>query len=133
MKPIGCKWIFKIKKDSKDNIERYKARLVAKGFSQKEDIDYKETFSLVSSKDSFRTIRALVTYFDQELHQMNVKTAFLNGDIEKTIYLVQLKKFVSSDSKFVMCKLKKSIMVIDRLPVNCITSSIKSLPHMVLR
>ena len=53
VKPIGCKWIFKTKKDSKGNIERYKARLVAEGFTQKEGIDYKETFSLVSLKDSF--------------------------------------------------------------------------------
>ena len=53
VKPIGCKWIFKTKKDSKGNIERYNAHLVAKGFTQKEGIDYKETFSLVSLKDSF--------------------------------------------------------------------------------
>ena len=53
VKPIGCKWIFKTKRDSKSNVERYKACLVTKGFSQKEDIDYKETFSLVSLKDSF--------------------------------------------------------------------------------
>ncbi|RDX86508.1 hypothetical protein CR513_32154, partial [Mucuna pruriens] len=68
VKPIGCKWIFKTKKNSKDNIERYKARIVAKGFPQKEGIDYKQTFSLISSKDSFRTIMTLVAHFDLELH-----------------------------------------------------------------
>ena len=71
------------------NVERYKARLVAKGFTQKEDIDFTETFSPVSLKDSFRTIMALVAHFDLELHQMDVKTAFLNGDIDETIYMVQ--------------------------------------------
>ncbi|RVW75834.1 Retrovirus-related Pol polyprotein from transposon TNT 1-94 [Vitis vinifera] len=59
-KPIGCKWIFKTKRDSNGNVERYKARLVAKGFTQKEGIDFKETFSPVSTKDSFRIIMALV-------------------------------------------------------------------------
>ncbi|CAJ2672347.1 unnamed protein product [Trifolium pratense] len=108
-KPIGCKWIFKTKRDSKGNIERYKARLVAKGFTQKEGIDYKETFSPVSSKDSLRIIMALVAHFDLELHQMDVKTAFLNGNIEETIYMVQPENFVSGDPKSVVCKLKKSI------------------------
>ncbi|RDY00767.1 hypothetical protein CR513_16005, partial [Mucuna pruriens] len=74
VKPIGCKWIFTTKKDSKGNIKRYKARLVAKGFTQKEGIDYKETFSPVPSKDSFRTVMTLVAHFDLELHQMDVKT-----------------------------------------------------------
>ncbi|RVW84871.1 Retrovirus-related Pol polyprotein from transposon TNT 1-94 [Vitis vinifera] len=69
-KPIGCKWIFKTKRDSNGNVERYKARLVAKGFTQKEGIDFKETFSPVSTKDSFRIIMALVAHYDLELHQM---------------------------------------------------------------
>lgn len=60
VKPIGSKWIFKTKKDLKGNVQRYKARLVAKGFIHKEGINYKETSSLVSSKDSFRVIMALV-------------------------------------------------------------------------
>ena len=88
IKPIGCKWVFKTKRDSKGNVERYKARLVAKGFTQKEGIDYKETFSPVSTKDSFRIIMALVAHYDLELQQMDVKTAFLNGDIDETIYMV---------------------------------------------
>ncbi|RDY06650.1 hypothetical protein CR513_09331, partial [Mucuna pruriens] len=82
VKPIGCKWIFKTKKDSKDNIERYKTRLVAKDFGQKEGVDYKETFSPVSLKDSFRIVMTLV------------KTAFLNSDIDETIYMVQLENYV---------------------------------------
>ena len=87
-KPIRCKRIFKTKMDSNVNVERYKACLVTKGFTQKEGIDYKETFSSVSTKDSFRTIMALVAHFDLELYQMDVKTGFLNGNIDKTIYMV---------------------------------------------
>ena len=109
VKPIGCKWIFKTKLDSKGNVERYKARLVAKGFTQKEGIDYKETFSPVSTKDSFRIIMALVAHCDLELHQMDVKTAFLNGDIDETIYMVQLKNFELGNPKHLVCRLKKSI------------------------
>ncbi|RVW84163.1 Retrovirus-related Pol polyprotein from transposon TNT 1-94 [Vitis vinifera] len=99
VKPIGCKWIFKSKGDSKGNIVRYKARLVAKGFIQKEGIDYKKTFSPISSKDSFRIIMALVAHYDLELHQMDVKTMFLNGNIDETIYMVQPENFESNDSK----------------------------------
>ncbi|KAJ9541592.1 hypothetical protein OSB04_028098 [Centaurea solstitialis] len=109
VKPIGNKWLFKTKKDSNGNIERYKARLVAKRFTQKEGIDYKETFSPVSSKDSFRTIMALVAHYDLELHQMDVKTAFLNGNIDESIYMTQPENFVLGDSKSMVCKLKKSI------------------------
>ncbi|KAL5827481.1 hypothetical protein ACOSQ4_019278 [Xanthoceras sorbifolium] len=108
-KAIGCKWVFKTKKDSLGNIERYKARLVAKGFTQKEGIDYTETFSPVSKKDSLRVILALVAQFDFELQQMDVKTAFLNGDLEDEVYMKQPEGFPSSDGEQLVCKLKKSI------------------------
>ena len=63
-KTVGCKWVYKTKLDSQGNIERYKARLVAKGFVQREGIDYNETFSPVSCKDSLRIIIALVAHYD---------------------------------------------------------------------
>ena len=69
------------------NIERYKARLVAKGFTQKEGIDYQETFSPISKKDSSRIIMTLVAHFDLELQQMDVKTAFHNGNLEEEVYI----------------------------------------------
>jgi hypothetical protein len=67
-KTLGCKWVYKTKYDSRGNIEKFKARLVAKGFTQREGIDYNETFSPVSCKDSFRIIMALVAHYDLELH-----------------------------------------------------------------
>ncbi|RVX06981.1 Retrovirus-related Pol polyprotein from transposon TNT 1-94 [Vitis vinifera] len=108
-KAIGCKWVFKTKKYSLGNIERYKARLVAKGFTQKEGIEYMETFSPVSKKDSLRIILALVAHFDLELQQMDVKTAFLNGELEEEVYMKQPEGFPSSDGEQLVCKLKKSI------------------------
>ncbi|RDX67161.1 hypothetical protein CR513_53992, partial [Mucuna pruriens] len=102
----------KPKKDSKGNIERYKTHLVAKDFTQKEDIDYKETFSSVSLKDSFRTTMTLVVHFDLELHQMDIKTVFLNGDIDETIYMVQPKNFFSNESKSMFSENKYIFLVL---------------------
>ncbi|KAK1697211.1 hypothetical protein QYE76_013908 [Lolium multiflorum] len=108
-KRVGSKWIYKTKYDPKGNIERFKARLVAKGFTQREGIDYNETFSHVSSKDSFRIVMALVAHFDLELHQMDVKTAFLNGDLDEDVYMTQPEGFVVEGKEHLACRLKKSI------------------------
>ena len=108
-RPIGCKCVYKTKRDPKGKIEKFKARLVAKGFTQREGVDYEATFSLVSSKDSFRVIMALVAHFDMELHHMDVKTAFLNGDLNEEVYMMQPEGFEANNSGTLVCRLKKSI------------------------
>jgi hypothetical protein len=108
-KTLGCKWVYKIKRDFKGNIDRFKARLVAKRFTQREGIDYNETISPVSFKDSFRIIMALVAHYNLELHQMDVKTTFLNGDLYENVYMTQPKDFVVEGNKSLGCHLTKSI------------------------
>ena len=84
-------------------------RLVAKGYTQKEGIDYKETFSLVSKKDSLRIVMALVAHFDLELYQIDVKTTFLNCALHEEVYMDQLEGFQNKGMEHMVCKLKKSI------------------------
>jgi Reverse transcriptase (RNA-dependent DNA polymerase) len=108
-KPIGCRWVFKIKRDAKGDIEHYKARLVAKGFSQTEGIDYHETFAPVAKFNSIRTLLAIAAQHNLEVHQLDVKTAFLHGDLEEEIYMQQPEGFIQADQKHQVCKLKKSL------------------------
>ena len=108
-KPIKCKWVFKIKRDSNGNSERYKARLVAKEFTQKEGIDYNDIFLPSLAKISSELLRALVAHFDLELHQMDVKTTFLNDDLNEEIYMTQLEDFVENGKAHMVCRLKKFI------------------------
>ncbi|RVW78554.1 Retrovirus-related Pol polyprotein from transposon TNT 1-94 [Vitis vinifera] len=98
------------KRDNKGNVERYKARLVAKRHTQREDIDFIETFSPVSTKHSFRLVMALVAHFDLELHQMDVKTAFLNGDLSEEVYMSQLEGF-KENGKENMNKLDQCVYI----------------------
>ncbi|KAK1616449.1 hypothetical protein QYE76_021966 [Lolium multiflorum] len=86
-KAIENKWIFKRKTDADGNITVYKARLVAKGFRQIQGVDYDETFSPVAKLKSVRILLAIAAFFDYEIWQMDVKTAFLNGDIEEELYM----------------------------------------------
>ena len=80
-KPLGYKWIFKRKMKTDGTINKYKARLVIKGYKQKEGLDYFDTYSPVTRITSIRMVFAIATLRNLEIHQMDVKTAFLNGDL----------------------------------------------------
>ena len=108
-KPFGCKWVFKTKRDAKGQVKRYKARLVAKNHSQREGIDFKETFYLVSTKESLRIIMAIVAHFDLELYQMDVRPTFLNEDLVDDVCMSQPIDFGEVGKEHMVCKLHKSI------------------------
>ncbi|KAL2237909.1 UNVERIFIED_CONTAM: Retrovirus-related Pol polyprotein from transposon TNT 1-94 [Sesamum indicum] len=105
---VDCKWIFKIKQE---NSIKYKARLVAKGFTQKEGIDYNEIFSPVVKYTTICIILALTAHYNWELKQMDVKTAFLHGDLDEHIYMNQPAGFVDKVKTDYVCLLKKSLSI----------------------
>jgi len=114
---IGSKWIYR-KKESLSETEAptYKARLVAKGFSQIEGIDYDEIFSPVVKHTSIRVLLSLVAQHDMELEQLDVKTAFLHGDLEETIYMTQPEGYVEAGKENHVCRLKKSLYGLKQSP-----------------
>jgi hypothetical protein len=94
---VTSKWIYKIKYEADGSVNKYKAIFVARGFSQVEGIDYEETFSPVSRYTSIRTIIALAASMGWKLHKMDVKTTFLNGDIDEEVYIEQPEGFMIHD------------------------------------
>ena len=108
-KPLGSKWIFKRKMKADGTIDKYKARLVVKGFKQKEGLDYFDTYSPVTRITSIRMLIVLAAVYGLKIHQMDVKTAFLNGDLEEKIYMEQPEGFVVPGKENKVCKLVKSL------------------------
>uniref|UniRef100_A0A2N9IT68 CCHC-type domain-containing protein n=1 Tax=Fagus sylvatica TaxID=28930 RepID=A0A2N9IT68_FAGSY len=116
-KPIGCKWVFKKKEAVLEKEgERFKARLVAKGYSQRHGIDYDEVFSPVVRHTSIRVVLALVADQDLELEQLDVKTAFLHGNLEEEIFMEQPEGFKQPDTENLVCRLKKSLYGLKQSP-----------------
>ena len=107
-KPVGCKWVFKKKMRHDGTVEKYKARLVAKGYTQKEGEDYFDTYSPVARLTTIRVLISLAASHGLLIHQMDVKTAFLNGELEEEIYMDQPDGFVAKGQEGKVCKLLKS-------------------------
>ncbi|WVZ79655.1 hypothetical protein U9M48_027210 [Paspalum notatum var. saurae] len=116
-KPVRCKWIFKRKEGiSPSEPARFKARLVAKGYSQIPGIDFNDIFSPVVKHSSIRMLLSLVAMHDYELEQLDVKTAFLHGELDETIYMDQPEGFVVPGKENLVCKLKKSLYELKQSP-----------------
>eukprot|EP00253_Pinus_taeda_P027441 PITA_27441 len=114
-KLVRCKWVYRTKFGPDGKVDKHKARLVAKVFSQVEGINYTKTFSPVAKINSICLILSLAASFKWEFHQMDVKSAFLHGDLHEEIYMEQPPDFIQTDSNFV-CRLKKSLYGLKQAP-----------------
>ncbi|KAJ0566228.1 putative RNA-directed DNA polymerase [Helianthus annuus] len=115
-KPIGVKWIYKTKYDEKGNVDKYKARLVVKGYKQKYGIDYQEVFAPVIRFETIRLVLALATHHGWHLHQMDVKTAFLNGKLEEQVYIEQPQGYIQKGEEKKVCHLKRALYGLKQAP-----------------
>ena len=114
-KALHNKWVYRIKEEHDGN-KRYKARLVVKGFQQKEGVDYNEIFSPVVKLTTIRLVLKIVAAENLHLEQLDVKTAFLHGDLEEELYMRQPEGFIKEDRKNLVCRLKKSLYGLKQAP-----------------
>ncbi|KAL0413062.1 UNVERIFIED_CONTAM: Retrovirus-related Pol polyprotein from transposon TNT 1-94 [Sesamum radiatum] len=109
VKPVGCKWVYKRKLGADGEVTTFKARLVAKGYTQRPGVDFDEIYSPVAMAKSIRIMLAIAAWYDYEIWQMDVKTAFLNGFVEEEIYMDQSEGFTSVGEEQKVCHLQRSI------------------------
>jgi transposase InsO family protein len=115
-KVVGCKWVFTIKQTPEGKVERYKARLVAKGYSQTYGVDYDETFAPVAKMNTIRAIISIAANCGWNLFQMDVKNAFLHGDLQEEVYMEIPPGFNSRETEGKVCKLMKSLYGLKQSP-----------------
>ena len=108
-KGIKCRWVFLTKRDMQGSTKHLQSHLVAKGFSQAEGINYEETFAPIARLDSLCLLLAITAHFNLDVHHINIKSAYLNGDLDEEIYMDQLKGFVVPGKENLVCLLKKAI------------------------
>ena len=99
------------------SIDKYKARMVIKGYKQKEGLDYFDTYSPVTRISSIRMLIAIAAIHNLEIHQMDVKTAFLNGDLDEEIYMEQPEGFIVPGQEKKVCRLVKSLYGFKQAPM----------------
>ena len=108
---VGSRWHFAIKRDAQGNISRYKARFVAKGFKQQKGVDFQETYCPTMKLTTFRTLLAIAAQKKMSVHQLDIKTAYLNAPIDEEVFIEQPKGFEKRDpnGNLMVCKLLKSL------------------------
>ena len=106
---VGSKWVLKVKRNADGTVDRFKARLVAQGYTQTQGVDYNEVYAPMARYSAIRSLLALANAHDLEIHQMDVKTAFLNVNLDYDIYMSQPEGFIDKGRPNFVCKLKKSI------------------------
>ncbi|KAJ9560140.1 hypothetical protein OSB04_005300 [Centaurea solstitialis] len=115
-KPIGLKWLFKLKRDPNGKIIKYKARLVAKGYVQKPGVDFDEVFAPVARLETIRILLALASSRGWKVHHLDVKSAFLNGNLEEEVYVTQPEGYVKANHPEQVYKLSKALYGLRQAP-----------------
>ncbi|KAJ9556522.1 hypothetical protein OSB04_011136 [Centaurea solstitialis] len=113
---VGNRWLFRHKFDSNGRLERYKARLVAQGFSQQPGLDFDDTFSPVVKPATIRTVLSISISRNWHIHQLDVKNAFLHGDLPETVYMRQPPGYVNSSFPDHVCRLRKALYGLKQAP-----------------